>query len=107
MIDFDVSNYLESPSKNIETTKDVFLPRVFIASTRRRIYSEQGRYIADSLYQEIKKRKKCWFCGLGRGKEGKMMQIHHIIPLSEGGKSDNTNCVAVHEECHKKIHKRV
>ena len=34
-------------------------------------------------------------------------EVHHIIPISEGGKHDKSNIMAVCRECHDEIHRRM
>lgn len=33
-----------------------------------------------------------------------VMQVHHIVPVSEGGTDDNVNLITVCDFCHTKIH---
>lgn len=34
-------------------------------------------------------------------------EVHHIIPISEGGKHDKNNLMAVCRECHDEIHRKM
>lgn len=36
--------------------------------------------------------------------DDKMMQVHHIVPVSDGGTDEFTNLITVCRNCHKKIH---
>ena len=51
------------------------------------MYAMKNRLVPGELYKAIKKRKKCKICGKPP-KVGKRLQVHHKIPVSEGGKSD-------------------
>lgn len=45
------------------------------------------------------------FCEVCQIKESS--EVHHIVPISEGGKHDKGNIMAVCRECHDLIHKRM
>jgi hypothetical protein len=34
-------------------------------------------------------------------------EVHHIIPLSEGGTNDESNLMSLCRSCHEKIHKEI
>ena len=38
------------------------------------------------------------------GRYTKATQVHHVLPLSEGGTSDEKNLMSVCNECHARIH---
>ena len=65
-------------------------------------YAKKERYIPRRLYNEIKSRKKCKLCGVK--KHGKNFEIHHKIPVSQGGENDYKNLILVCPDCHKKLH---
>jgi 5-methylcytosine-specific restriction endonuclease McrA len=65
-------------------------------------YANKDRFIPNALYREIKARKKCKLCNK-IVKKGKL-QIHHKVPVSQGGKSDYMNCIGICKECHDKAH---
>lgn len=46
-----------------------------------------------------RERGMCFICGSQYG-----LEIHHLIPRSHGGIDCLTNCIAVCETCHTKIH---
>jgi 5-methylcytosine-specific restriction endonuclease McrA len=67
------------------------------------LYAQKDRFVPQELYKAIKERKVCKICGRKvRGKN--RLQVHHKIPVSQGGKSDYQNCIGVCKECHWKIH---
>lgn len=66
-------------------------------------YAKKDRLIPQALYKEIKARKKCRICGRKKGKH-EAFQIHHKIPVSQGGKHIHTNLILVCPECHIQIH---
>ena len=66
-------------------------------------YVKSGRYIPQALYHKVKIRKKCWKCKRNK-KCNEWFDVHHIIPISDGGKSIHTNLVAVCKQCHLEIH---
>lgn len=63
-------------------------------------YAKRGRFIPQELYVELKRVKKCEFCGL----KAKRLEIHHKVPVSEGGLNERSNLVAICKECHIKEH---
>lgn len=40
-------------------------------------------------------------------KVAQAVEVHHIIPISEGGKHDKNNLMAVCRECHDMIHRKM
>lgn len=66
------------------------------------IYASKGRMIPHNLYKEIKARTKCRDCGCK--KKGRQFEIHHITPISMGGKNIHTNLILLCPDCHKKRH---
>ena len=50
----------------------------------------------------IKYHPKCECCLVADSSE-----VHHIIPICEGGKHTKENVMAVCRDCHDKIHKRM
>mgnify|MGYP000066162893 CR=1 FL=1 len=49
---------------------------------------------------------KCEDCGRA-WKDGWMLEFHHIIPTSAGGKDTSDNCRLCCRTCHLKAHKRL
>ena len=58
-----------------------------------------GKYEKRMLKKSVQS-YKCSYCG----KKGKRMELHHVIPLSEGGPDTSDNVCFVHKKCHKRIH---
>lgn len=54
-------------------------------------------------YKE-KKNYTCEDCGKKIPKNSKWLHVHHIIPLSKGGSSDESNLQLLCYQCHKKRH---
>lgn len=50
----------------------------------------------------IKYHPVCEVCQIKESSE-----VHHIVPISEGGKHDKGNIMAVCRECHDEIHRRM
>lgn len=48
------------------------------------------------------KKDKCDKCGATED-----LYLHHIIPISWGGKSNPENCITLCKECHEKTHKKL
>lgn len=47
----------------------------------------------------------CRFCG-SKGSKKNPLQVHHIIPKSEGGANSLKNCMLLCQNCHTLIHNR-
>lgn len=65
-------------------------------------YMELGRYIPNALYKRIKGRKRCSRCKY-QNKKANRFEIHHIVPVSRGGKNIENNLILVCKPCHKKL----
>jgi len=48
------------------------------------------------------RRSVCDMCG-----GDSELRLHHIVPLSWGGKSTEDNCITLCERCHRDVHKRL
>jgi 5-methylcytosine-specific restriction endonuclease McrA len=53
----------------------------------------------------------CWIClrrasFLAQLRPSLQLHIHHVIPLSEGGKSETDNLMVLCSECHTDVHRR-
>jgi len=70
------------------------------------IYANKNRMIPHKLYSEIKARRKCRDCGIKK-KSNQSFQIHHIIPISQGGKSIHNNLILLCPDCHNKRHELI
>ena len=60
----------------------------------------RGRYIRPSVYNEMKRIKYCDYC---HKKLDELPEIHHIIPIIDGGTNMRDNLMAVHKKCHEKL----
>lgn len=54
-------------------------------------------------------RHECYLCGIRKDPEVKgsgrsLIEVHHIVEQSEGGKNHERNKVAVCSNCHSRIH---
>ena len=75
------------------------IAKAFKDLRRSRIASEakelKQRYVEDGI-------DGCWVCGFDFSE---ILQIHHIIPIKDGGNNDSGNVVIVCPNCHKALHK--
>jgi len=78
-------------------------------TSRREIVSEV--FNGDKIVEEFAKRRangSCQLCSLPapfRNNDGEpYLEIHHIVPLDEGGKDTIENVVALCPNCHRKMH---
>lgn len=62
-------------------------------------YSKKGRYINNVIYRELKGRTICDRCKR-RFLKGRKPEIHHIIPVRNGGSNERENLLALCIECH-------
>lgn len=53
------------------------------------------------MHKYKKQHEVCEIC-----KERKPLEVHHIVPLSEGGKNDFDNFIALCGKCHVLIHEK-
>jgi len=77
-------------------------------------YKKKMRKIENGTYRsgvtpEIRKyilNRDSYCCGKCKSSysDDRMMQVHHIIPVSDGGGDDLTNLITVCRNCHRKIH---
>lgn len=68
-------------------------------------YQSKNRLINSVVYNKLKANKTCNFCCKKFNNE--KPEIHHIIPVSEGGSNEELNLVALHKKCHKQVHKEM
>ena len=65
--------------------------------------SKKNRLIPQRLYHKLKKIRNCQQCDMKmKGKE--RLQIHHKVPICEGGKNNEKNLISICKDCHRKIH---
>jgi 5-methylcytosine-specific restriction protein A len=68
---------------------------------RRRGITRRGRFIRPEVYNMLKRRKVCDYCH--KSMLGEVPEIHHIIPISDGGTNMLNNLMALHKRCHQKL----
>ena len=71
------------------------------ADTPKR-YNRHWKRIRDAYVAEHPLCEEC----LKEGRTVPVEQVHHIIPLREGGTSDFGNLISLCKECHARIHAR-
>lgn len=71
-------------------------------SNLKNLYPENWHVIV----RKYKERKgyTCEECGKKYPKHSKWLHVHHIVPLSKGGDSDESNLQLLCYKCHKKKH---
>lgn len=75
---------------------------------KRNLNSGKERFAQGSKYQKIFKKQKgiCPVCGEPIALEDKF-ELHHILPIKDGGTNHDKNLVFLHKECHKANHKKL
>jgi 5-methylcytosine-specific restriction endonuclease McrA len=68
-----------------------------------RNYASKNRYIPQYIYEKLKKKKVCDKCEEHRVD----LQIHHKIPVSQGGTNTEENLQVLCNYCHDKAHGRI
>ncbi|MDE7346745.1 MAG: HNH endonuclease [Muribaculaceae bacterium] len=66
------------------------------------LYPENWHFIARK-YKE-KKNFTCEKCGVKYPPQSKWLHVHHIVPLTKGGTSDEINLQLLCYKCHKALH---
>lgn len=69
-------------------------------STGKR-YGRAWKRISDRY---VRKHPLCEQC-LKEGRYVAVEEVHHIVPLAEGGSNDESNLMSLCRSCHEKIHK--
>lgn len=59
------------------------------------------RQVQSAIRWGIKK-DVCYYCG-----SNDKLIVHHIVPVSWGGKSNDDNCLTLCEKCHREIHSKL
>ena len=67
----------------------------------RRKYGRAWKRIRDRY---VHKHPLCEQC-LKEGRYVAVEEVHHIVPLSEGGSNDESNLMSLCRSCHEKIHR--
>jgi ferredoxin len=67
--------------------------------------SEPRSELSESTIEQIHNRDnhECQYCGVGGPVAS--LEIHHILPVSEGGANNKDNLVTLCERCHKAVHR--
>lgn len=68
---------------------------------KRNIKEFERVTIASKQKMAKKQKYKCPFCGRSIADFKEDIEMHHIIPIKEGGKSTYANTQLVHKSCHK------
>jgi len=89
-----LSNVLEGTMLNIGQLMKKIKTDKIISS-----YTNKNRFIENKIYKKLKRIKYCTVCSKKKG-----LQIHHILPVREGGNNYEGNLVVVCRKCHSKIH---
>lgn len=66
-------------------------------------YGRAWKRIRDKYIKSHPYCEECW----KTGKETPAEEVHHIIPMCEGGRHDRSNLMAVCSACHIRIHERM
>jgi len=72
----------------------------WIDYSKRKSYKRRNEYSNFSQKNNIIKLKVCGCCG-----SRKNLELHHIIPISVGGKDEYFNLLYLCHDCHVNIHK--
>jgi len=72
---------------------------------KRSIKEGKTKWAEGSTYYRVAKNQKykCPNCGQSLT-NGEQVEIHHIIPVKEGGSDDTENLIFLHKSCHKQEH---
>ena len=65
-----------------------------------RKYGRAWKRIRDNY---VKQHPLCELC-LKEGRLTPVQEVHHILPISQGGKHDRSNLMALCQSCHTKLH---
>ncbi|MCX8175050.1 MAG: HNH endonuclease [Candidatus Micrarchaeota archaeon] len=64
-----------------------------------------GRFLRKEVLEKNKNR--CYCCEMKEGEKGKRLELHHIQPVSLGGKTEASNLLPLCFNCHRSVHKRI
>ena len=89
--------------------KDVIDFKVKHSNYKKKIRKIENGTFRSGVSPEIRKYildRDSYCCGKCKSSysDDKMMQVHHIVPVSDGGTDELTNLITVCRNCHKKIH---
>lgn len=82
---------------------------IYIGTTPRK---KRTIRVSNQFEQQEKDRKReiiekygavCQCCG-AEHEDGKRLELHHIVPVSYGGKNNKSNLVICCRKCHQKMH---
>jgi len=65
-----------------------------------KIYGRSWKRIRDKYAREHPLCERC----LSEGRATLMQEVHHIIPVSQGGTNDPSNLMSLCQSCHTKMH---
>jgi len=80
----------------IDSVSTAYMDKV----TRQRLIAGERAVITDSIRYDVMKRDgfRCVLCGMS-AKDGAILHVDHIIPVSKGGKSTMSNLRTLCEKC--------
>lgn len=89
--------------------KDVIDMKVKHSNYKKKISKIKKGTYRNGVDQELRMLildRDSYCCGKCRSSysDPRMMQVHHIVPVSEGGNDDRSNLITVCKNCHNKIH---
>ena len=70
----------------------------------KRKYGSDWKRIRDRY---IKQQPNCETCIMKYMRVTKATQVHHIVPVSQGGKNIDANLIALCPDCHKWYHQQM
>jgi 5-methylcytosine-specific restriction endonuclease McrA len=79
---------------------DLYVSRIIHFLKKERIvqtYSEKDRYIPQQLWKELKRIHVCQKC---KKRFSETLEIHHKIPVRNGGTNTKENLMVVCKKCH-------
>jgi len=99
---FDVSDKVVEDVKKSE--EEYRIRRVKMSEI---IHRRKPRYnVLRELLMKGKDIDRCELCGFESAGEKNILEIHHILPLSQGGDDDISNFMLLCPNCHRKLHRK-
>ena len=97
--------YKESKNKNLKCNPSK-LSRIWKSKLSKGRYAKSALFVYNLKKNLIKQRGslRCEICGWGKGLSYELLQAHHIIPISCGGKDIKNNVIILCPNHHRIIH---